>query len=127
MSFDWKDYIKLAEKLYNEVNKNSMEEAYDRSVISRAYYGVFCLLRNKAGLEFYRPRNTNDPGVHRKVITHYKDSTKLEEKQAGKILDELRIMRNKADYDGQKKTNIKDAESANIKTKQVLNNLGISL
>jgi len=36
-------------------------------------------------------------------------------------------MRNKADYDGQKKTNIKDAEGANIKTKQVLNNLGISL
>ncbi len=128
MSFDWKDYTKLAEKLYNEVNKNSMEEAYNRSVISRAYYGVFCLSRNKAGLEFYIPRrNTNDPGVHRKVINHYKNSSKLEEKQAGKILDELRIMRNKADYDGQKKTNIKDAEGANIKTKQVLNNLGISL
>lgn len=128
MSFDWKEYIKLSEKLYNEVNKESLEEAYNRSIISRAYYGVFCISRNKAGLESYKPQpNTNDPGVHTKVIDYYISSLNHTEKQAGKILVELRRMRNKADYDGQKKIDIKDAESASIKTKQVLNNLGINL
>jgi uncharacterized protein (UPF0332 family) len=125
MSFDWKDYIKLAEKLYNEVNKNSMEEAYNRSVISRAYYGVFCLSRNKAGLEFYRPRrNTSDPGVHEKVIGYYKNSNKPEEKQAGKILDDLRWYRNNADYDRNKNIGKDLAERAILKANEVLSIFG---
>jgi uncharacterized protein (UPF0332 family) len=100
MSFDWKDYIKLAEKLQNETNKNSIEEAYYRSMISRSYYGVFCISRIKAGLEFYRPiPRTGDPGVHEKVISYYKSSKIREEKLIGKFLDDLRKERNDADYD----------------------------
>jgi len=121
MSFDWKDYIKLAEKLYDEVNKDSMEEAYNRSLISRSYYGVFCISRIKAGLEFYRPRpHTSDPGVHEKVIVYYKNSNKPEEKQAGKILDELRWYRNNADYDRNKNIGKDLAERAILKANEVL-------
>jgi len=99
MSFDWKDYIKLAKKLYDEPNKDSIEEAYNRSLISRSYYGVFCLSRIKAGLESYIPRpHTSDPGVHKKVITYYENSNKPEEKRVGNFLDKLRKYRNKVKW-----------------------------
>ena len=125
MSFDWKDYIKLAKKLYDEVNKDSMEEAYNRTVISRSYYGVFCISRIKAGLEFYRPRpRTGDPGVHEKVINYYKDSRIPEEKLVGKLLDELRKYRNDADYDKRRRTGRDLAERAILKANEVLRILG---
>ncbi|MEM3473740.1 MAG: DNA-binding protein [archaeon] len=121
MSFDWKDYIKLSDKLYNEVNKAPIEEAYYRSLVSRGYYGVFCLLRIKADLEFYKPRpHTSDPGVHQKVIAYYKNSNKLEEKEAGNLLDKLRKMRNKADYDRNENIGKDLAERARLKVNHVL-------
>jgi uncharacterized protein (UPF0332 family) len=122
MSFDWGDYIKLAEKLQNETNKNSIEEAYYRSIISRSYYGVFCISRIKAGLEFYRPRpRTGDPGVHEKVISYYKNSNIPEEKLIGKFLDDLRRDRNDADYDRRKRIDKDLAERAILKAKELLN------
>jgi uncharacterized protein (UPF0332 family) len=125
MSFDWKDYIKLAKKLYDEVNKDSMEEAYNRAIISRSYYGIFCISRIKAGLESYRPRlHTSDPGVHEKVIGYYKNSNKPEEKQAGKILDDLRRYRNNADYDRNKNIDRDLAERAILKANEVLSIFG---
>jgi len=125
MSFNWKDYIKLAKELYDEVNKDSMEEAYSRTVISRSYYGIFCISRIKAGLESYRPRShTSDPGVHKKVIDYYKNSNKLEEKQVGKILDELRWHRNNADYDRNKNLGKDLAERAILKANEVLSIFG---
>jgi len=124
MSFDWEDYIKLAEKLHDETNKNSTEEAYYRSIISRSYYGVFCISRIKAGLEFYRPRPlTGDPGVHEKVISYYKNSTIPEEKLVGKLLDDLRKERNNADYDRNKNVGKDLAERAISKAKEVLKTL----
>jgi len=124
MNFDWRDYIKLAEKLRNESNKNALEEAYYRSIISRSYYGVFCILRIKAGLEFYRPRpNTGDPGVHEKVIGYYKNSKIPEEKLVGKFLDDLRKERNNADYDRRKRVGKDLAERAISKAKELLETL----
>jgi len=93
MSFDWKDYIKLAKKLYDESNKDSIEEAYNRAVISRSYYGIFCISRIKAGLEFYKRSD-----VHKKVIDYYKNSNKPEEQEVGKLLKDLKSMRIEADY-----------------------------
>ena len=121
MSFDWKDYIKLAEKLQEEPDKNSIEEAYYRSIISRSYYGVFCISRIKAGLESYRPRpRTGDPGVHEKVISYYKNSNRPEKKLVGKFLDDLRRERNDADYNGNKIVGKALAERAISKAKKVL-------
>jgi len=124
MSFDWKDYIKLAEKLQNEPDKNSIEEAHYRSIISRSYYGVFCVSRIKAGLEFYRPRpHTGDPGVHEKVIGYYKNSKTPEEKLVGKFLDDLRRERNDSDYNRNKIVGKDLAERAISKAKKVLKTL----
>jgi uncharacterized protein (UPF0332 family) len=77
-----------------DATKNeSMEEAYFRSSISRSYYGVFCLARNKKGLQIHEERN-----VHKRVIDEYKNSVNKSEKKVGHNLDELRRLRNRADY-----------------------------
>jgi len=49
MSFNWRDYVDLAQDLLNRA-----EEACQRSSISRAYYGVFCLARNRKGYKNIR-------------------------------------------------------------------------
>ena len=115
MSFDWKDYIRLAENL---ITHNS--EAYLRSGISRAYYGVFCITRNKAGFKNYK-----QPDVHREVINYYKDSKDQKKQKIGNILDQIRRFRNIADYDEDKPINSKLAQKVLIKSKDILKILGI--
>ena len=88
MSFDWKNYVYLAEILLD-----TEKESYLRSSFSRAYYGVFCTASNKKGY-----KNYTGPDVHRKVISEYKNSTTRLEKDVGRILDKLRRSRNNADY-----------------------------
>lgn len=93
MSFDWCKYVILADDLMGATKTEDMEEAYFRSSISRSYYGVFCLARNKKNLQKYEGKN-----VHRKVIDEYKNSGSKTEKKVGHNLDELRRLRNCADY-----------------------------
>ena len=93
MSFDWHKYVVLASELLEANKTKDMEEAYFRSSISRSYYGVFCLARNKKGLQTHEEGN-----VHRKVIDEYKTSNNKNEKKVGHNLDELRRLRNRADY-----------------------------
>ncbi len=93
MSFDWKDYVDISEK-FLENNDEFYQEAYLRSAVSRAYYGVFCIARNKKELLSKRDRN-----VHRDIINKYKNSENRIERKIGKNLDELRSKRNLADYD----------------------------
>jgi len=68
MSFHWEKYVYLAEELMNR-----KDDAYLRSSISRAYYGVWCLARNKKGYKRYKPRKGEN--IHWKVINEYKNST----------------------------------------------------
>ena len=93
MSFDWKGYLTVADDLLYHT-----EEHYCRSAISRAYYAVFCIARNKKGLKDYSPPDENSPGVHKKVILEYKNSTERVEQKVGNNLDKLRRSRNLADY-----------------------------
>lgn len=121
MSFNWKDYFVLAQELLER-----SEERYLRSSISRAYYGVFCIARDKAGLKDYRPNfRKGDPGVHEKVISTYRDSLKREEKLAGRILDKMRRSRNKSDYNGNITLKEDDAKRAIQDASNVLNNLRV--
>jgi hypothetical protein len=59
MNFNWIRYIYLA----TELLKGS-DESYYRSAISRAYYGVFCIARDRKGYSNYKRSD-----VHSKVIT----------------------------------------------------------
>lgn len=118
MSFDWKLYITLADELLNFHRTTALEQAYLRSSISRSYYGVFCAARDRKGLQDFRGSK-----AHFKVITMYKNSASLLERQAGWILDELRRYRNRADYSTDTNVGRDLASRALIKAQQVLNNL----
>jgi len=135
MSFNWKDYIRLAEDLI-KYNK----EAYFRSGISRAYYGVFCLSRNKAGFKDYRfywnyvkeikknYKNKNrHVSVHEALVNYYESSKDPKEQSVGKILDELRKNRNDADYNEDKVIDFRLAQRVLLKSKEILKELGIVL
>lgn len=115
MSFDWKEYICLAEDLLSQA-----KESYSRSSISRAYYGVFCITRNKKDRKNYA-----GPNVHQRVIHEYKNSSNRNEKDVGRILDELRRLRNIADYNEDKTIEKDHAEKAAALSKQILKKLGI--
>jgi len=112
MTFDWKAYIDLSEKCLG-----CNEEAYFRTAISRAYYGCFCILRDRENLGDDRTSN-----IHRKVIDHYKKHQfNPNYRKIGIKLDQLRWWRNKADYDGEIKIKKDDAESVIARSKEIIN------
>ncbi len=115
MSFDWKEFIILSD---NIVKMDPSNEANLRTGISRAYYGVFCIARNRKGL-----KNDKSGKVHRNVINSYKTSNDKNEKYIGKILDDLRRQRNDADYDEDKEIGIDLTERVLLKTKEILKKL----
>lgn len=116
MIFDWKDYIDLAEELLNR-----REESCLRTTISRAYYGVFCIVRNSKGYKNHKGRD-----VHQRVIEEYKNSRDRKEQNIGRILDSLRRSRNHADYDEDKPISKELAERALISSKMILTTIRFS-
>lgn len=97
MSFDWSEYLYLAQELTVQTTSASGQEARLRSAISRAYYATFCKARNH--LRDREQRGLPGGGqIHWYVINQFKYSSGKEHKKIGHILDRLRIDRNKADY-----------------------------
>jgi uncharacterized protein (UPF0332 family) len=98
MSFDWSDYLSLAESLSQHPEAPGPEEAALRAAISRAYYAAYCTARN-----FAHSRGeitlTRTAGDHQLVIGHFKGSEDRGKKSIGLWLDRLRDNRNSADYD----------------------------
>lgn len=115
MSFDWREYIDLALDLLNRP-----EESCYRSSISRAYYGAFCLARNRKGYKKYAGAD-----VHRKVINSYKNSIHKDERNIGRILDKLRKARNDAYYDEDKIIDQALAQRIVASANLILNRRGI--
>lgn len=113
MNFDWKEYVKIAEDL-----AKNQSESYLRSAISRAYYGIFCLSRNKKRFKNYKLEKGEN--IHWKVINEYKNSSSPNDKFVGKFLDDLRKERNDADYDEDKNINKDLAERVIYKAKEIL-------
>jgi hypothetical protein len=95
MIFNWYDFIHFTDQL---IAMKDDRECCIRTCVSRAYYGVFCIARDKKGYRNYYPETTDDPPVHKKVIGAYKDSNDPEEKRIGRKLDGLKFMRIDADY-----------------------------
>ena len=88
MSFNWIKYIYLADELLGGTDESSY-----RSAISRAYYGVFCIARDRKGYQIYKRAD-----VHSKVIAEYTASNDEDERLIGWYLNDLRKARNFADY-----------------------------
>ncbi len=98
MSFDWSEYLHLAQELAGQPATVAGEEARLRAAVSRAYYAAFCqarnYLRDKEGHSL--PQGSE---VHKFVYEKFQKSSDSVRVQIGLNLNRLRIERNKVDYD----------------------------
>jgi len=119
MKFDWKSYIQLSEKLlsWSEI---SLEEARLRTALSRCYYGVFCIARNKL-----IAKGINIPKVdtHKFVREKYQTSPDTTEKKIAKNLRRLWNDRIEADYENEANINLQRAKVAIELAKRTLKEL----
>ena len=98
MSFNWLNYLTLAEHLMDHVTSLPDEEACYRSIVSRAYYAVYCQIRNYVqdtdGTIF-----SHNP--HSELQNYLQKHPHCLRKSIGNRLEMLRDHRNQADYDNQ--------------------------
>ncbi len=97
MTFDWSEYLKLAQELAGQAINSASQEAKLRSSVSRAYYAAFCKARNYLhDIEGHLIPSTGE--AHKYVRDVFKRSPDRSRRKIGNNLDRLRIDRNKADY-----------------------------
>lgn len=106
MSFDWSEYLILAQELASTSITSALEEAKLRSAISRAYYAAFCKARNYLIYEDREviPRNAN---VHQYVIDKFETSAQKDRQTIGFLLRHMRSIRNIIDYQDRFHRNLK--------------------
>lgn len=98
MSFNWSDFLALADALNRSPNSPGPIEASLRSAVSRAYYAAYCSTRNFADTRG-EIALSGKPSDHQLVISHFRSSTDSVRKRIGNDLRRLRHRRNMADYD----------------------------
>ncbi|NIT62022.1 MAG: hypothetical protein GWN00_39260 [Aliifodinibius sp.] len=121
MSFDWRHYFELAEYMQTNADSFPDAEACYRSVISRAYYAVYCLARN-----FVKNVDRQDfySDDHQKVQNYLLQHQDRMRKRVGNQLKTLRQHRNKADYDDTLDEHpFNKASRALAQTRRILQNL----
>jgi len=98
MTFDWTEYFRLAEELVGRQVRPAVNEARERSAISREYYAAFCLAR----ATLIREGDTTMPSggqVHHYVALRLQESDDPKRRRLGVNLDRLRLDRRRVDYD----------------------------
>lgn len=98
MSFDWSEYLKLAQELAGPSTLHATPETRQRAAISRAYYAAFCKCRNYLRDE-KEHRVPLGGRAHQFVRDEFKKDSDRLQKRIGYNLERLRSDRNKADYD----------------------------
>ena len=97
MSFDWSEYLNLANELANQATVPANQEAKLRTAISRSYYAAFInarnYLRDKEGILIPK---TGD--AHGYVSQQFELSIDPVRRTLGENLVRLRIYRRQADY-----------------------------
>lgn len=97
MSFDWTDFLALAEALESAPDLPGPPEAALRSAVSRAYYAAFHCAMNVASEEGFDPSGSGSD--HRNVPLHFRrHKTNDTRCKIALELDRLRDNRRKADY-----------------------------
>ena len=95
MSFDWNEYLALAQELAGSPPPNPpSDEARQRSAISRAYYAAFHICLTKLGSKVPAYQNS-----HLAVVSHFLHNKDRVHKEIGTRLNMLLLDRRKADYD----------------------------
>jgi uncharacterized protein (UPF0332 family) len=89
---NWRDFLALAARLAAEAT-----EADWRTAVSRAYYAAFHVARTLlSDLRFTVPRADR---AHQYLVFRLSNSGEASVEQAGRDLETLRRLRNRADYD----------------------------
>lgn len=118
MTFDWEQYLVIAEYLYKNCDTFPDREACLRVVISRAYYAAFCSARNCAR-EFDRLVLKESGQDHSYVRNHYNNSRDMRSRKVSSLLGRLINLRAEADYFDEIDEVEKLAETALYQSKQV--------
>jgi hypothetical protein len=100
MSFDWAEYLSLAEDLCGMTVSGPPIgiEAQQRSSVSRAYYAAFILARNRLRDVDHIPVPQTG-SAHIFVAQRYEYDPDPQRAQIGFALRRLRAARNRCDYD----------------------------
>lgn len=100
MSFDWAEYLALAEELSggSPPRLPAGVEARQRAAVSRAYYAGFILARNRLrAIDGVRGPAGSNP--HLFVAQQYGQAGNPTRAAIGAALGRLRVARNQCDYD----------------------------
>lgn len=98
MSFNWLEYLDLADSLEKDPAVPGPREASLRSAISRAYYAIYGSALRFAKKEPRAPQLFGDGRDHRELINYFQGSTDSGRQKVGGKLDRLYANRIKADY-----------------------------
>ena len=125
MSFNWTEYLLLAEVLAKTPVRSVEDETQYRCAIRRAHYAAFItsldFITNTLGVSL-----GEDEDVHRYVRDHFDNWQGREYRQfsgAAKSLNRLRHSRNRCDYDGIYNPKEKDVKKAISEARRVINML----
>lgn len=123
MSFDWTEFLTLAEALKSAPDSPGPPEAALRSSVSRAYYAAFHYAMNVAREEGFTPSGSGDD--HKNVPRHFRrHKTNGTRRKIALELDRLRDNRRKADYEDTLSSRAEYLAHLTISmAKNVLNNL----
>jgi uncharacterized protein (UPF0332 family) len=96
-SFDWTQYLYVAQELAGVAGQKPTQEAKLRSAVSRAYYAAFIQARNY--LRDVEGQQVPVQNAHRYVIRQFIASPDPRHRRIGWDLSRVRDMRTHADYD----------------------------
>ena len=119
MSFNWEDYLSLANELSSNSSVGGNEEAKKRSAISRAYYAAFINARNKILPSIGNPPNWYRNGSHNWYIDGYLTKG-WEGRQVQRKLKSLKRRRKRADYDNSFRNISEELKAALRESKKIL-------
>lgn len=109
MTFDWNDYLRLAEDLYD--SPQTSEEASYRTAISRAYYSAFHLAAQT--LESQRTWRRAHTALDHKDLRDFLQRFHSQPKgKAGADLGRLYVLRVRADYEDEMTNPKADAQQS---------------
>jgi len=97
MTFDWSNFLAVAERLATGELQIPEREACLRSAISRAYYSVFGVARSHAREDRVRTRMSG--AEHGEVILFFSTRYGTVGEEIAAKINTLRRLRNRADYD----------------------------
>jgi uncharacterized protein (UPF0332 family) len=99
MSFNWSNYLEVAQDFNRQSRNSSKQEALQRSALSRAYYSVFVTARNYLRDIRHDPNIPRAGEAHIYVASQFHNHPNPTFQEIGSALTSLRRERNKADYD----------------------------